>query len=68
MEIIDFRFLGHQAPLMTPGGLDPSDTYTITSTNLLTYVVYMYIVSDMFQKSYQKLLKLESENSRSKLF
>ena len=35
MELIDFRFLGHQRPLplMTPGGLDPSDT--IISTTLL---------------------------------
>ena len=34
VEKVDFRFLGHQGalPLMTPGGLDPSDTITITST------------------------------------
>ncbi len=32
MEIVDFRFLGHQGllPLMTPGGLDPSDTIMST--------------------------------------
>ena len=30
MLFVDFRFLGHQRspPLMTPGGLDPSDTIT----------------------------------------
>ena len=33
MEILDYRFLGHHGPLpmMTPGGLDPSDTITVTS-------------------------------------
>ena len=37
MQIIDFRFLGIRGPLplMTPGGLDPSDT-TIMSTSLQT--------------------------------
>ena len=40
MEILDYRFLGHQGalPLMTPGGLDPSDTITIVSTILKVLV------------------------------
>ena len=34
MELVDFRFMGHQRPppLMTPGGLDPR-AHTIISSN-----------------------------------
>ena len=41
MQIIDFRFLGHQRlpPLMTPGGLDPSATIISTNNKLPSYDV-----------------------------